>query len=83
MPPITRSFCTSSCSTWPGSTRSGQWAMRMSEASPWVCGKLRSGRSSASQAAICAVVPTGEVHSSTTRSPGFSTGAMERLAAAT
>ena len=29
------------------------------------------------------VVPTGEVDSSTTRLPGFSTGAIERLAAAT
>ena len=83
MPPITLSFCTSSRSTWPGSTRSGQCAIRMSDASPWVRGKVRSGRASASQSAILSVVPTGEVLSSTTRSPGLRTGAIERLAAST
>ena len=59
MPPITRSFCTSSRSTWPGSTRSGQCATRMSLSSPCVCGNVRSGRAPASQAAICSVAPTG------------------------
>ena len=43
--------------------------------------RLRSGRASASHAAICSVVaPTGEVDSRTTRSPFFSTGAIDWLA---
>ena len=83
MPPMTRSLWTSSLQDAARQHPLGAVATWMSEASPWVCGKLRSGRSSASQAAICSVVPTGEVDSRITRSPVFSTGAMARLAAST
>ena len=82
-PPMTRSFSTSSTSTRPGSTRSGQCAICTSAASPAWCGKVRSPRKSASQWDICSVVPTGEVDSSTTRLPRASTGAMASVAART
>ena len=81
MPPIMRSFSINSRITWPGRTRSGQWAIRISESSPFCWGKLKSGRSAASQADICSVAPTGEVDSKITKSPFFKTGAMALLAA--
>jgi len=81
MPPMMRSFSISSCMMRPGSTRSGQCATRMSAPSPASWGKLRSGRASASQAAIASVAPTGEVDSRITRLPLRSTGATERAAA--
>src|SRR3546814_3220348 len=80
MPPMQRSLSTSSTRRRPGSTRSGQWAMKMSAAPVQAPGTLRSGRSSAICAATFSVVPTGEVDSRITRLPGASTGAIARPA---
>ena len=52
----------------------------MSERSPAVWGKVRSGRSSASWRDRRAEVPTGDVDSSTIRLPASSTGAIESAA---
>ena len=63
MPPISLSLFTSSLITFPGRTRSGQYAILISGLFISSLGKIRSGLYSESQLEIFSVVPTGEVDS--------------------